>query len=507
MISDFIEDSLEIEDTSKDGVSLIDKTILEEFNIDVQGYDKFLNKLSNLEPHSRIAIVDDVDCDGVMSTYITKSILSQRFKNVEVVINTGHGLTDLKEEVKSKNYDMVIIVDSSSNLASTYYDLKQTIIIDHHMYDKEKIKDLPDNVLLLNSKDNEITKSISAGMFCFLLFEQFAKDTNLAIPENLFGLGVVSLYSDIVPLDDFVKALINIFIKDLKQNKVHPLISDLNMYKGAINKGVISFGISPTVNYTRKLQDERTLKLLYRDCMSIASINLKKNSDYVKNTISLIVNQADIKEYENFIYTEIDGNKYPDMVNFKGLIANMLHKTYNLPAKVGFKDTKNDVLEVSIRSNGYDSYSFIKNNNLNGGGHKPACGYKINPDQLEEMLDKYNEYLEDKHFLEESNIQILTIKEIENHPEGFLKTAKQNEFRFSCLKPIKYRTTITKSQIESIDYLNKKFSIGKTQFTMYDVSNNTLLEDATPEQELTLTFQPTMDSHILNTHILVAEIR
>ena len=209
--------------------------------------DKYIdmcNLLNSISRDSKVLIVDDIDCDGQMSAYVVQEILLHRFPKIEIFINDKHGFKENLENFS--DYGLIIIVDSSSELIEQLESDIPTLIIDHHEYNRNLVS--PSNVLLMNSKDTKGLECISAGMFTYILLSEYIKGIGVNPDPKLFSLGAITLYSDVVPVDKYVKLCLNRLIDDIKSDNIHPMLNYLNTYCNPINKGTLSYNIVPSNN-------------------------------------------------------------------------------------------------------------------------------------------------------------------------------------------------------------------------------------------------------------------
>lgn len=465
-------------------------------------FDVLCTILESLDVDSKIAIVDDIDCDGQLAAHVAYNILKNKFNNIQIIINDRHGLTTKLDKVTQ--YDLVIIVDSSSELTHLYTDLKQVIVIDHHNY--QLSYPVPSNVLLLNSKDVPQLKSISAGMYTYILLSQYAEKYGIPYDTSLFSLGALTLYSDVVPLDEYVKLCLEKLIDDIKENNIHTLINTLNFYFEPLNRGTFSYSIIPSINYTRKILDETTLRMLYRNLMGTASSCVQRNSKEVRELLSYVKSMLVINDnFMNFVFADItNAVQFFDkpLKNFKGLICNQLQTQYGKPAVIAYQPTGENIYELSFRSNKINSYKFVKDNNLDGGGHLQACGCRCKVDELDDILVQYENYLNNATLIHE-HIEDICAEQLSSI--DFLNISYENEFRFSTSPTKKYTLTVSVGDIENIDYTLKKMTINNISITWYTIAKELPLYK--PTDEITFVITPTMESHLLDTYLLIANVQ
>ncbi|MDD5500002.1 MAG: DHHA1 domain-containing protein [Candidatus Nanoarchaeia archaeon] len=139
----------------------------------------------------KIALVFDLDADGVCSAKIAYEALNRMQKNVEDFFPSPSGnLNDdsLINGIKNANPDLLIIVDDElrkdSKIAKSF-DFK-IVVIDHH-----SIQDLPvkKNIHYFNPKINGDDSYIPASKYCFDLFSKFVDVEDL---DWVAAIGIIS---------------------------------------------------------------------------------------------------------------------------------------------------------------------------------------------------------------------------------------------------------------------------------------------------------------------------
>lgn len=449
--------------------------------------EKYLPEAESL----RILIVDDIDADGFGSAKIAKSKLSRLFDHCDIYMNTQHGFTDLE---KAKKYDLVFILDSSSNLLETYTGLNQVFILDHHEYNHEQ--KCPDNVCFINSKDTPQLKSISAGMLCYLVFTQFLKDQGID-DDSLFDIACMTLYSDVVPLDDYVQSCL---YKFMKMEQYSDLLTCLNIYKDTMNKNTLSYTIIPLINYTRRLGDTITLSLLYGDNEDLAIHRLLNNKKRSKEILDLIDRMGkEHLQHENFTFWDISllVNNIPQLpvANFKGVYANKIVDKTQKPALVGF--TKDNLTQFSVRSPDKDSLSFFSTQEITGGGHKSACGFQCLAEDLDRILELYDTYIKTADKSKRNIIVLNSIDDLQYFNLTYV--ALYNEFLYSSGGPITFAIqNINTKDITNMDLVRYRFTIGEYSFISY--------KDLILEGFVDIKITPTLSSYKLGTRKLVTEM-
>lgn len=376
----------------------------------------------------KILIYDDKDFDGTISGYIAYSVLRQMDYDVDIYVNNQHGVPAqlIQEKLDQSNYDLVIILDSSTLLVEEYSSLaSKIIVIDHHVPNSSLIT--PPNVLLCNSKNTKGLECISAGMLTYLIFlrfysqctdelastldtstlsmlfddediQQLQVENNQRITDtsSMFELACCSLYADIVPLDNTVmKALMLYMLKYMNTTDFMSTYMD----KG-INKTNLTYSVIPLINYTRRLEDNELIKKIYQDDSTNNFSLLQANHKLGRQVVQTLSSLHSKVEFNNFVLLNISNCRKllsQPIQNFKGLLCNNIHKFYNKPIITCLYIKDEDSYDISVRSEGINSLAFFKDitryYNVVGGGHNSACGFKVKASDFKQVMAEYDIYL------------------------------------------------------------------------------------------------------------------
>lgn len=432
-------------------------------NCQIVGYKEFESFLNTYvkDKDIKVGILDDIDCDGFISAFITKEYVQNLLGSsglVSIVHNFTHGLNTKIAKIL-EIYDIIIVVDSSTNEYMFVNENQPTLIIDHHNRTPES-KTLginPNQVCTsLNSKDTEELKNISAGMFSYLLFSKYFENYNLpSNDEELFRTACISIYSDIIPVDDTVEILLDRFLDYTPKSDTSPesqIIRVLNQFSNPINKTLLSYTVIPLINYSRKADKLNLLDELTNSMNNTSTENywcyngLTKNRSFVKAILEEISPITPYKQYENFIVKDITkylGFKDCPVENFKGLIANQSLLKNNHVSITGFTNELDDKLfTFSCRSKQFPIQEFMKPYTVEGGGHDLACGFTAEKKILANVFRELEREL--KYYKPaEKDMVIKSPSEIDLN--DLYRFARYNEIAFSNLNPKVYRIDNSKS--------------------------------------------------------------
>lgn len=175
-------------------------------------------------------VVVDCDCDGYTSSAILINYLYDLFptwveNHLKYFMHEGksHGLSDVMEYIFHKDFELVILPDSSSNDYEYHQQLKiagmKTIILDHHEADHIS----EDAIVINNQLSDYPNKNLSgAGVvwqFCKYLDSLLKKDN----ADNYLDLVALGLTGDMMSLQSIeTKHLINKGFKD--ENIQNPFV-------------------------------------------------------------------------------------------------------------------------------------------------------------------------------------------------------------------------------------------------------------------------------------------
>lgn len=339
---------------------------------------------------SKVLIIDDKDFDGTSCLICCYNKLLKVWNtktNLKIYNNHRHGVNEaVLTSCSADSYDLVIILDSSTNLVDLYKsETTDFLIIDHHKPDTD-IKN-PDNVINCNSKFTKGLESISAGMLTWLVFSEYTQDF------SDYEWAATSLYSDIVPVDEVVADhLIQYFYGDYntKQDFLGTGIREMNKTK-------LQWGSIPLINYSRRLEDDHTINLLVKGYDDFVLEYMEKNRQVGKEIVRAMTYYRKIEDcYNNFIccdVSEINDFITEPLENFIGLFCNKLVSKYKKPTITYLKES-DDTIRFSVRSNHINSLDyFSKDIRVSGGGHPNACGFTVDIDNFKDVMKGYDEYL------------------------------------------------------------------------------------------------------------------
>lgn len=413
-------------------------------NIDL-AVDIFLKHMNN---NSKVAILQDCDCDGVTSAALMIQYINDNFSSISVdyIIhdNKEHGLDNKSMlEIEQKKPDLLIIPDAGSNDLRQLKILKSAgidvIVLDHHDESEKvtrlksiyKLENLNDFAVIVNNqmsskvKDKSMTGVGIVYKFCSVVDERLKRDTvNKYL--DLVALGMIADSCDLTQLQ--TRYLVLEGIKQIQNETNHnKFISELvksqaySLHSKATILG-ISFYIAPLVNALIRLGTKDGKEIMLKAFLNSSEKAIVKIRG--KGEIEVSIQEQARRLCESYKrkqqkmtgdYTEVlkeqinefGLNEYPVICckadksfekTFTGLIANKLTSMYNKPCLL-LRDC-NDILMGSARGFDKSHIKDIKDFCLQtklfdlAEGHPNACGVTIKKDNI----SKFYEYLSQQNF-------------------------------------------------------------------------------------------------------------
>lgn len=436
-------------------------------------------------------VVVDADCDGYTSAALWMNYFYLAFEdyyfNIHYFIHSGkqHGLNDCIEE--AKNYDVIILPDSSSNDYSYHKILrdldKQILIMDHHEAERKseyaivinnQLSDYPnkdlsgvgvtwqfcralddtfctsyadrllDLVALGNMADMMSLKSIETK---HLIWKGF-KRKNIKNPfiygmidKNNFSLNKADYKSynglDVTPMGAafFIAPFVNAMVRSGTQEEKEILFKSMLISE--------AFKEVPSTKRGHKIGDkERIIDQALRICTNVKNRQTKAQDNCVALLEKMIEEKNLLKDKVLLFLLE------PGQIdkNVAGLAANKIMAKYQRPVCVLTKVTKNGEISYQGSARGYDAGGV---NNFKdicteskaimyAEGHQSAFGLgipfcypgaeEVQGDELCLFIDYTNEVLKDM-----SDKPIYTVdyefngKE-SNEPATIIEIAEMNDF-------------------------------------------------------------------------------
>lgn len=395
-----------------------------DFDLFLEGEMAIDRILEAKENNEKICVYGDYDCDGILATTILVQTLKKLGYDVGYHIpnryQDGYGLNvDRVEQIASKGYSLIITVDNGVKAHDAIEKANElgvdVIVSDHHEYDQ-----LPDALAIIHTKmsPDYPFKEISGG---FIAYKIAAKLLGYH-DKYLFSLAALTTISDMMPLVDENRSLVQKGLSFMKEGKYLPI--ELLLGKNqTYDTTSIGFIIAPKINSFGRLPEivnpNILVKYFFEDVDEKFAMQVATKADEINNkrkSLTTSTYNKALKKYndENFLY--LYDQDIPE--GLMGLVANKFTTQYQRPSFVMNYDAKNDVYRGSARSVEKAPLNKIfehcKDSLVQCGGHAMAGGFTVTKDNLELFSKNITKYLEDVDFeVSDKDIEGIVIDSVE----------------------------------------------------------------------------------------------
>lgn len=408
--------------------------------------DRGLTMLNyHIERKSKIAILFDVDNDGITSGSLIGHYIKDLEEKIEIkyIMNEGkkHGI--IVDNIP-KDIDLLIVPDAGSSdieqheILYNEYEI-DILILDHHIFDN-----LIDNkyAIVINNQDGKYpNKTLSGAGVTYKFCKEYDKKYGYDYADDYLDLMSIGIIGDCMDLRNYETRYLT--LKGL--NKINnPLIKEILLKKMStknnplslddIEKTYISsveWDISPCFNACIRsgTVEERNdmIKAImgekddreYKPRKSKGNPNPQIEIHTIEKTMARVFNNIrsrqnklvskymeDLKQkiQENNLATNkiiiVDGTDIINETTFTGLVANKLADYYKRPTLV-LKKYKNDIYGGSGRNFNLSPIEDLRQVLLNTKcfesveGHENAFGIKITQENINKAITLVNEDLKD----------------------------------------------------------------------------------------------------------------
>ncbi|NLY82239.1 MAG: single-stranded-DNA-specific exonuclease RecJ, partial [Clostridiales bacterium] len=370
--------------------------------------------LDSINKNKKIVIFGDYDTDGVTSTALLLKVLGGLTENLDYYIpsrmNEGYGLNKTAvSKIKNEGGDLLITVDCGSVSTEEVKYAKEigldVIVTDHHT-----IGDKMADGIVINPKapnDKYPFKELAGVGVAYKLAQGIQRRLNL--PKNVItevlDLVAIGTIGDVVSLTDENRTLVKYGIRLIKSGEgnrgLNRLMEKSNINNSKINSRDISYGIVPKINAAGRLGDASLgVKLLmasthdeiekYCDILIDNNNERKRIQEEVYEKCVEIVENKHLKD--NFLVVDaLDAHE-----GITGIVAGKLKEKYQKPTIV-VTNNKNGIKGTGRSVAGVNLYELINNNNelfSRFGGHKAACGFLADRENLSDIRLSLNADME-----------------------------------------------------------------------------------------------------------------
>lgn len=382
---------------------------------EIKDMDKAVERIQTaIEYGERICVYGDFDADGVTSTALLYSYLSDIGADVMYYIPSreaeGYGMhRESIARLFERGVKLIITVDNGVAAVDEVAYAKSlgidTVITDHHAIPET----LPDAaaVIDLHRPDCDSSfKELSGVGVAFKLVQaiegEYADVEGLL--ENYSDLAAIGTVGDIVTLRGENRVLVKNGLRHINNGDrlgISALIEDAGLSGKTLSAGNLSFTLVPRINAGGRLglSKKSVTMLLTDDEEYAADIAAELSSDNTER-----------QQIERDILSEIDEviRQNPSLVNNPiivvygegwhkgviGIVASRIKEVYAKPTVVISLDS--EVCRASGRSvNGFsliDAVFSCSDILTQCGGHPMAVGFGIRRDQIESFIERINRY-------------------------------------------------------------------------------------------------------------------
>ena len=474
--------------------------------------DKAINRIEEaIKNKEKILVYGDYDVDGTTAVALVYSFLYKIYKNVNYYIpdryKEGYGISFASiDYAVENNYSLIIALDCGikANEQVSYANKKNIdfIICDHH----RPSDNLPNAFAILDPKRidcNYPFKELSGCGIGYKLIQAFGISNNMLNDEieSYLDLVVVSIASDIVPINGENRVLAHYGLKKLNSN-ARPGIEAILIYSNIIkrletdanynpeyvfNRSItindLVFLVGPRLNAAGRIDNgKNSVELLISNDIAEAkskghNINIcnteRKNLDLQTTTqaIEMIKNNIALQKKKSTVLFHPDWHK-----GVIGIVASRLIELYYKPTIIL---TQSDgLITGSARSvKDFDLYDAIDScSDLleHFGGHKYAAGLSLKPENLEKFINKFEKIASDRitYEMQSPVIEVDAELDLNNINPKFIKILKQfAPFGPENLSPVFLSKNVVDkgfARIVGIDHLKLKIANDKYSNTSFD---------------------------------------
>lgn len=375
-----------------------------------------------IDGNEPIRIVGDYDIDGINSIYILYSGLKRLGADVDYVVPhrvmDGYGINErLIDEAHEDGRRVIITCDNGIAAYSQIEHAKAlgmtVVVTDHHGVpfeetDGKKTQILPPADAVVDPERSDCTypwKKICGAVVAMkliqALFELYGRPSDEIY--DFLEFAAVATVGDVVDLQGENRTIVRLGLDKLKNSKnmgLNALIELNKLDRARITSYHIGFVIGPCLNASGRLEsamlairmllatEKGEAEHLAGELVALNEERKELTRQGVDKTFNMIENSA-LKDDKVLVVYLPDCHE-----SIVGIIAGKIRERYNKPVIV-FADGEG-CLKGSGRSieayNMFEKLSQCKELLAKFGGHPMAAGMSIEPDKLDELRKKLNEY-------------------------------------------------------------------------------------------------------------------
>lgn len=379
---------------------------------------------SAIDNNERICVYGDYDCDGIMSTVIMYSYLTEAGADVIYYIperSEGYGLNSKAiEKISELGTHLIVTVDNGISAISEseyIYSLGMKLVVtDHH----QQGETLPRAEAVVDPHRHDCFSPFKhmcgAGIALKLIAALDGGDYTMAL-EQFGDFAAIATVADIVSLTGENRFLVS-YGMELINNTERPSLIALKEVCGIDNKPInarsIGFGIAPRINASGRFGSPKTAAELflcenYDDALSMAqeldrlNNERKKSENEITGEIYRMIDENPSVVRERVIF--ICGKDWHHGV--AGIVASRIMERFGKPCFIASEH--NGEIRGSARSFGkfsvFGALTYASEALEKFGGHLGAGGFTIKKD----MKDEFHRLIEQYAFENHKVMPVLTV--------------------------------------------------------------------------------------------------
>ena len=374
----------------------------------LEGMSQAVEKIKKHISGGKILVFGDYDCDGIGASAMLKMSLEEHGASVSVFIPTrvedGYGLSEssLKRAIESAKPSLIVTVDCGIGSVEEV-EIAKSLGIDIIVTDHHEPRDILPKCIIVNPKIQQDAPELCGCGVAYMLVRALYGDE---YAEKYLDICAISTIADLVPLVGDNRIIATEGLKRLSGQNVRTGIRSLlnvsgHRYNTPVTSGDIAFKIAPRLNASGRLSNaEKSLKLLI------------SNNRYECDKLSVDLENENRKRQELCLDTIADARKLLldyDLVNKRiivlysdaweggviGIAAAKIAEEFHRPTILFSR--KDNVYKGSCRSiNGINIHEVLTGASdyiIQFGGHQMAAGLSVEPDKLNDFINKANDYI------------------------------------------------------------------------------------------------------------------
>lgn len=388
----------------------------------------------------KIMIFGDDDLDGITSTLILFDFLEtlgsqNHYYYIPNRLVDPHGIQpEFIEKVKTEEYTLVITVDNGVTDCEAVDALNElginVIITDHHLIPSQ----LPNAYAIVNPKqaDCDFGYSMLAGVGVAYFLIKHIADLLYLVPSGSYLLWTaIGTVADKAPLDGVNRILVKEALATWNKNEDQTLklLRMQQPFNGSVasKMNFISY-VTRLLSGGRESNGEHLGMLLYlcnhpKKGKQLLKLTKQKREyeKMLKQVFKLMAEKTKQKVGSHYIYFD-EENAIP--FPLLGAAANFVVNQHKVPSL--FLKMKGELLVCEARCgegfNLVEAFDYMQDSLIQYGGHVKAAGFSAEPENIEQIIAKFIEFVElnEKIILENKKLDIDIVIDYDNLTQEFI---------------------------------------------------------------------------------------